>query len=149
MKPTSFSWSSWLTRASWKPLHAWWSLLSLWPWSPWPTWLTRRSRNGSCWDRLAWNLVQNRVVSCHMSYQEKKKSHNFQVAVENLVQQSLNRVLAGFQSCGLSCFGIMKLCTSWGRSSSLGSAQKMEEVLCSILFYYFGKGLGAFCILRL
>lgn len=84
-----------------------------------------------------------------MSYQEKKKSHNFQVAVENLVQQSLNRVLAGFQSCGLSCFGIMKLCTSWGRSSSLGSAQKMEEVLCSILFYYFGKGLGAFCILRL
>lgn len=70
-KPTSFSWSSWLTRSSWKPLHAWWSLLTLGPWSPWPTWLPRRSCNGSCWDRLAWNLVQDWVISGHMTCQEK------------------------------------------------------------------------------
>lgn len=142
MKPTSFSWSSWLTRASWKPLHAWRSLLTLWPWSPWPTWLTRRSRDGSSWDRLAWDLVQNRVISCHMTCQEKK------VAVENLVQQSFSRVLAGSQGCGLSWFGIMKSCTCWGRNR-LQSAQKMEELLCRILFPYFGKSLGGFCILCL
>lgn len=73
-KPTSFSWSSWLTRISWEPLHAWWSLLTLWPWSPWPTWFPRRSCNSSCWDRLAWYLVQNGVISGHMTCQEKKST---------------------------------------------------------------------------
>lgn len=74
----------------------------------------------------------------------RKKSHNFQVAVENLVQQSLNRVLAGSQGCGLSCFGIMKLCACWGRNSRLGKAQKIEELLCKIYFLTFVRVLGAF-----
>lgn len=79
-----------------------------------------------------------------LPYDLSGKSHNFQVAVENLDQQSLNRVLAGSQGCGLSCFGITKLCACWGRNSRLGRAQKMEELLCKIYFLTLVRVLGAF-----
>lgn len=65
------------------------------------------------------------ILPCDLS---GKKCPHSQVVVENLVQLSLNRALAGPQGCGLSCFDNMKLCAcQW--ENSLGSTQKRGRTI--------------------